>query len=166
MDRDAIALRDATGFPGMRILHYAFDGGADNPHLPHNHPENAVVYPGNHDNDTTAGWWRGLRRDIRAHVRAVLGLERGPRQGGPDGEADDIAWDLNRAALASAARTAIVQMQDVVGLGGDARMNDPASYARPPSERRNWGWRLRPGEASPAAAERMRRTAALHGRLA
>jgi 4-alpha-glucanotransferase len=154
MDGDAIALRESAGFPGMRILHYAFDGGADNPHLPHNHPEDALVYPGNHDNDTTVGWWASLAAHVRTHVQHYLGR---------DGH--DIAWDLNRAALASPARLAILQMQDVLALGSEARMNDPASYARPRSEWRNWRWRLLPGQASLFAAERLHFLSSLYGRI-
>jgi 4-alpha-glucanotransferase len=154
LDDEAIALRDAAGFPGMRILHYAFGAGAGNPHLPHNHFENAIVYPGNHDNDSTLGWWRGLEPDAREHAQRYLG-----RHG------DDITWDLNRAALAWPARVAILQMQDVLALDGGARMNDPASYVRPRSEWPNWRWRLLPGQASDEAAERLRSLSALYGRV-
>jgi 4-alpha-glucanotransferase len=153
IDDKVIALREATGFPGMRILHYAFGGGADNPHLPHNHPANCIAYPGNHDNDTTVGWWRTLSPGARSHAQHYLG-----RHG------DDIAWDLNRAALASAAHTAVIQMQDLLALDGGSRMNAPASYAQPPGTWRNWRWRLRPGEASPFVAERFRSLNVLYGR--
>jgi 4-alpha-glucanotransferase len=154
IDAPVIALRETLGIPGMRILHYAFGGAADNPHLPHNHPEACIAYPANHDNDTTVGWWQKLDGHARAHVQRYLG-----RHG------DDIAWDLIRAALASPARTAVVQAQDVLALGTDARMNDPASYARHFSTWRNWRWRLRPGELTPFHAERFRELAELYGRV-
>ncbi|MGC3999272.1 MAG: 4-alpha-glucanotransferase [Anaeromyxobacter sp.] len=154
IDDEVIALREATGFPGMRILHYAFGGGPDNPHLPHNHPENAIAYPANHDNDTTTGWWSTLAPHTRAHAQLYLG-----RHG------DDIAWDLVRAALASPARTAVVQVQDLLALGSEARMNEPASYARPMETWRNWRWRLRPEQLDGFAARRFRQLAALYGRL-
>lgn len=154
IDDDVIALREALGFPGMRVLHYGFGGDAHNPHLPHNHPDNAIVYPANHDNNTTLGWWRGLSPEHRSHVQHYLG-----RHG------DDIVWDLNRAALASAAHSAIIQMQDVLALGSEARMNDPTSYARPATTWTNWRWRLRPGQASLELAERLHFLAALYGRV-
>ena len=69
IDDEVVALRDGAGLPGMRILHYAFGSGAGNPHLPHNHPEGCIAYPGNHDNDTSLGWWRTL--DARARVAVV-----------------------------------------------------------------------------------------------
>lgn len=154
IDADVVALREAAGLPGMRILHYAFGGDARNPHLPHNHPEDCIAYPGNHDNDTTAGWWRRLAPHAREHAQHYLG-----RHG------DDIAWDLNRACLASAARLAVIQMQDVLALGSEARMNDPESYARPRAEWPNWRWRLLPGAADERSADRLRFLAALYGRV-
>jgi len=153
VDDGVVALRDAAGLPGMRILQYAFGGGATNPHLPHNHPEQCIVYPGNHDNDTTLGWWRKLDVRTREHVQHYLG-----RHG------DDIAWDLARAALASPARLAVLQMQDVLSLGTEARMNDPESYRLPHARRRNWQWRLLPGQADASSAERLRFLSRLYGR--
>jgi len=153
IDQDVVELRDGAGLPGMRILQYAFGGGADNPHLPHNHPERCLVYPGNHDNDTVLGWWRKLDERTRQHVQHYLG-----RHG------DDIAWDLTRAALASPARLAVIQMQDLLSLDGATRMNDPESYARPRAQRRNWRWRLLPGAAGPFTAERLRFLSGLYGR--
>lgn len=154
IDAEVIALREAAGLPGMRVLHYAFGGDARNPHLPHNHPEACVAYPGNHDNDTTVGWWRGLGGHAREHAQHYLG-----RHG------DDIAWDLIRACLASAARLAVVQLQDVLMLGSEARMNDPESYRRPRAEWPNWRWRLLPGAADERSADRFRFLAALYGRV-
>jgi 4-alpha-glucanotransferase len=153
IDDDVLRLRDGLGFPGMKILQFGFGGDAHDPHLPHNHPENALVYPGNHDTDTTVGWFAQLPGPVRSHVQHYLG-----RHG------DDIAWDLIRAALASVARVAIVPMQDVLALGSGARMNDPTSYARPAHTWRNWLWRLKAGEASEARADRLRFLAELYGR--
>lgn len=153
IDDDVVALRDGAGLPGMRILQYAFGGDGANPHLPHNHPEGCLVYPGNHDNDTVLAWWRRLDGRTRQHVQHYLG-----RHG------DDIAWDLVRAALASPGRLAVIQMQDLLSLGAEARMNDPESYVRPRGERRNWSWRLPPGGADAATAERLRFLSSLYGR--
>lgn len=153
IDDDVRALLAATGVPGMRVLHYAFGGGADNPHLPHNVDAHALIYPGNHDNDTTRGWWASLSADARSHAQHYLG-----RHG------DDIAWDLNRAALASRAAVAVIQAQDLLDLGSEARMNDPASYVLPLEARRNWRWRLTPGALDDAVAGRLRFLAGLYGR--
>lgn len=154
IDQEARDLLHATGFPGMKILHFAFGEDARNPYLPHNVDSNAVIYPGNHDNDTTVGWWRSVPDHVRSHVQYYLG-----RHG------DDIAWDLNRAVLASRANLAIIQMQDLLSLDSSARMNDPSSYEAPPEHWRNWRWRLRPGEASDEVAGRLRHLGELYGRV-
>ncbi|MCA9554689.1 MAG: 4-alpha-glucanotransferase [Myxococcales bacterium] len=153
IDDDVRALLAATRIPGMRVMHYGFGGEADNPHLPHNVDASAVIYPGNHDNDTTAGWWSTLSDPVRSHAQHYLG-----RHG------DDIAWDLNRAALASRAALAVIQVQDLLTLGSEARMNDPASYARPADTWRNWRWRLHPDQLGLDVAERLRFLAGLYGR--
>jgi 4-alpha-glucanotransferase len=153
IDAAVLELRDRSGFPGMCILEFGFEGGAANPHLPHNHVARRIVYPANHDNDTVLGWWRALGPGQRSHVQRYLG-----RHG------DDIAWDLIRAALASVGSVAVVQAQDLLALGSEARMNDPASYARPPGEWRNWSWRMLPGALGGWYAERLRRLIGLYGR--
>jgi 4-alpha-glucanotransferase len=154
IDDDVRDLLRLAGLPGMRILQFAFGEGADNLHLPHNHVPGCIAYPGNHDNDTAAGWWRTLPAHARTHAQHYLG-----RHG------DDIAWDLIRAALSSVASVAVVQAQDVLGLGSEARINDPASYGRvPPEQWRNWGWRMLPGALTAQNAARLRLLASLYGR--
>lgn len=122
---DVVALRESLGLPGMRILQFAFDGRADNPYLPHNHSADSVVYTGTHDNDTTPGWWAGCDEATRVRVREYLAS---------NGEA--IHWDLIRTAFASVADTAIVPLQDVLGLGSEARMNTPGAAQG------CWAWRF------------------------
>lgn len=141
------ALRRRLGLPGMRVLHFAFGGDADNPHLPHNHEPQGVVYTATHDNDTTLGWWQGVTPAERGHACAYFGT---------DGA--HIGRTLIRAALASVAATAIVPLQDVIGLDSRARMNVPGRADG------NWEWRfdwpqLRPDDADALAAE-----ARLYGR--
>jgi len=119
------ALRDQFGLPGMRILHFAFDGGANNPYLPHNHMPNSVVYTGTHDNDTTMGWFNSLRQDGQRHILHYLGDPR-----------DAMPWPLIRAAHASVAHLAIIPMQDLLGLGAEHRMNTPGTTQD------NWRWRF------------------------
>lgn len=156
---DVVALRDAFGFPGMRVLQFAFSGDPNNHDLPHNHVPNAVVYTGTHDNDTTVGWYAsrpgvGSTRDAerieheRAFCRAYLNTT-----------GVEIHWDFIRAAYASVAHTAIVPMQDVLGLGSEARMNLPAS------EHGNWSWRCRPDDFAASIAKRLRELAYMYGRL-
>lgn len=140
-------LRDC-GFPGMKVLQFAFEGGAKNPYLPHNYEKSCVVYTGTHDNDTTAGWLAGLSKETRARLEQYLGLS-----------ARAQPWDLIRAAWASTADTAIVPMQDLLGLDGSARMNTPSTIGR------NWHWRMAAGAASPELAAHLREITALYGRL-
>lgn len=154
IDDDVRALRDGLLAPSMRILHYGFGGEPDDEHLPHNVPHNAVVYPGNHDNDTTVGWWSGLDPRVKTHAQHYLG-----RHG------NDIAWDLNRAALGCAANLAVIQMQDILSLGSEARTNDPMSYVHRSGMDRNWRWRLRDDELGAESARRLRFLANLYGRV-
>lgn len=123
------ALRDELGLPGMRVLQFAFGEDGRNPHLPANHPENAVAYTGTHDNDTALGW---LQHGAAPEEReALLGLVRDP--GG------DLNWEMIRLVFASRAKLAVVPLQDVLGLGSEARMNTPGTG------RGNWEWRVPEG---------------------
>lgn len=142
------ALRDGFGLPGMKILHFAFGGDADNPYLPHNLTRDCVVYTGTHDNDTSLGWWKSLAKAERDRVREYLG------HGGRE-----MPWDLIRLAQASVAQLCILPLQDLLGLGADARMNVPGLATG------NWGWRYRPGDLKPEIAERIARLTAVYGRV-
>ena len=140
-------LRDDFGLPGMTLLQNAFDRDDDSS-LPHNLRKHSVVYTGTHDNDTTNGWWRSLPSRSRQRVRDYAG---------PVGTNPSEA--LIRLALASGSRTAIIPMQDVLGLGRSARMNKPGV----PSG--NWRWRLQMGMIRKRDAARLRRLASATGRL-
>ena len=133
-------LRYQFSYPGMRILQFGFgDRGAHN-YLPHRYEPNTVVYTGTHDNDTTAGWWtNGANEREIAAVRTYTGTS---------GE-EPIVWPLIRAAAASVADTCIFPLQDVLGLGSEARMNTPAEAAD------NWSWRVTPGAIRPQHAEQL-----------
>ncbi len=118
-------LRDAFGFPGMKVLQFAWSDPA-NPFLPHNHPVNCVVYTGTHDNNTTRGWWENeVDPGTRAFVKDYLGHDAG-----------NIVWDMARLGMRSAGRVFIMPMQDVLGLGAAARLNTPGKAAD------NWTWRM------------------------
>jgi len=136
-------LRDQLGLPGMRVLLFAFGGGPRNPHRPENHVERSVVLTGTHDTDTAAGWWASLSD----RQRAATGLD--PRE---------PHWSLIRLALASPARLAIVPVQDVLGLGTEARLNTPGRAWG------NWSWRLAPGQLTGALAARLRKETQAGGR--
>ncbi|MGE0479360.1 MAG: 4-alpha-glucanotransferase [Phycisphaerae bacterium] len=157
LTRAAAALRDALGFPGMRVLQFAFGAGSRY-HQPHSYPHHCAVYTGTHDNDTLVGWFESLktrnarRRGAGRRVESwndQLEHERVLRYAESDGS--EIHWDLIRLALASPANTAIIPAQDLLGLDSTARMNRPATV------RGNWSWRLAPGALTPAIAARLRK---------
>jgi 4-alpha-glucanotransferase len=132
------ALRDDLDLPGMRVLQFAF-GGDDprNPHLPRNYVHNAVAYTGTHDNDTVLGWYADADRAARSAVDEAVGT------------GSEMHWRLIEAVMRSEAGWAIVPVQDVLGLGGQARMNTPGVAEG------NWAWRLRAGELTPTLAARL-----------
>lgn len=140
-------LRDSLGYPGMRVLQFAFDGDPDNPHLPENYPHNVVAYTGTHDNNTSAGWWSEATAAEREQLSARIG-----------DAADDIAWEMIRLAMKSPAGWAIVPLQDILGLDGSARMNVPGVTDG------NWSWRFDEDMLSPGLAQRLRSLAAVCGR--
>jgi 4-alpha-glucanotransferase len=144
---DVVALREELGFPGMKVLQFAFDSGPTNAYLPHNYVPDAVVYTGTHDNQTTIGWFRTLRDPVRASVQRYLGRD-----------GSDIAWDLIRTALASIADRAIAPLQDVMRLDDDARMNTPGSPAG------NWVWRYAPHQLHEGLADGLRELTETYGR--
>lgn len=144
---DVDALRIRLGYPGMKVLHFAFGSDERNPHLPHNYPRHCVVYTGTHDNDTTVGWYQSRPLRERDALLSYLGTK-----------GDEINWDLMRLAIASVAAVAIVPLQDVLGLGSEARMNQPGQPTG------NWGWRFVAGSLLPEQAGRLRQMAQSYGR--
>jgi 4-alpha-glucanotransferase len=155
------ALRELFGLPGMAILQFAFGTDPQGPDFrPHNYPRNRVVYTGTHDNDTTVGWWRGevghstrSETDIqneREYVTRYLGLTERPFE---------IHWEFIRAVIASVADTAIVPVQDLLGLGSDARFNRPGTASG------NWRWRLGPGQLTRDVMRRLGEISATYDRV-
>jgi 4-alpha-glucanotransferase len=145
---EVLVLRDKFGFPGMKVLHFAFGGGADNPFLPFNYDRNFVVYTGTHDNDTTIGWFSQLQDYERQRVEAYLGCIS------PGG----IHWDLIRLAWSSIANQAIAPLQDFLGLDGYSRMNFPGKAEG------NWGWRYWPEALNPGLSAHIKFLTQLYGR--
>ncbi|HKE27658.1 MAG TPA: 4-alpha-glucanotransferase [Bryobacteraceae bacterium] len=139
---DVIQLRDSQRLPGMRVLQFAFDGSPQNPHLPRNYVSNTVAYTGTHDNNTTRGWFEALPEEQKRALWSSL------RQA--PGDSRDAAPVLMRLAWSSSAALAIAPVQDLLNLGGDARMNTPGQASG------NWRWRLTDDALSPAAFDRLR----------
>ncbi len=145
---DVVELRDQLGFPGMKVLQFAFGAGPEEPYLPHNYTPHCVVYTGTHDNDTTTGWWGTAALHERTHAQIYLGRD-----------GSDIGWDLVRLAFASVAEMAIVPLQDVLTLGSEARMNTPGRAGG------NWSWRYTPEQLSQPVIDRLRMLTAVYGRV-
>lgn len=145
-----IALREATGLPGMAVLQFGFGGEADNLYLPHNQRPNTIVYPGTHDNDTTLGWYATTEEKTRDHVRRYFRIS-----------GQEIGWDFLRSALSSVANLAIVPLQDLMSLGSSGRFNTPGR------SQGNWSWRYRPEQLRALqenSAVYLRELGALYGR--
>ncbi|RPH90955.1 MAG: 4-alpha-glucanotransferase [Chroococcales cyanobacterium metabat2.561] len=149
IDQAVLDFRDHFAFPGMKILHFAFGGDAGNPYLPFNVERNCVIYTGTHDNNTTVGWFQDNANDYeKARLYQYLGA--------PSGQG--VAWDLIRLAYSSVANQAIVPLQDVLGLGSDARMNTPSVAEG------NWSWRYRQEALTTEYSDRLRDLVNLFGR--
>ncbi|NLV87002.1 MAG: 4-alpha-glucanotransferase [Clostridiales bacterium] len=143
-------LLDYTGYPGMKVLEFAFDSrDGESDYLPHKYPKNCVVYTGTHDNDTIQGWFRSAPSADADYARRYLRLSR--REG--------YHWGMMRAAWGSVADLAIMQMQDILGLGSKARINVPSTLGS------NWRWRALPENFSPKLTKKLHGEMALYGRL-
>lgn len=145
--QDVITLREELSLPGMRVLQFALNGPSDI-HWPHNYEPNIVCYTGTHDNETVNGWWAGLSE----HSRHYLGITLGHYINEP-------AWDLIRMAWSSVATLAIAPMQDVLGLGNEARMNRPGTATG------NWRWRFNFHQLCQNHIERLREFTYIYNRL-
>ena len=154
---EVTALMRELGFPGMAVLQFAFGGGSDSTYLPHNFIEDLVAYTGTHDNDTMIGWWESRRNAAEgSHERKEYDFAR---QYFDVGDETDVHWDLIRWLMASVARLVVFPVQDVLGMGTEARMNVPGQVEA------NWRWRLDREEELSATAERLRRMADVYARL-
>lgn len=143
------ALRNQFNLPGMLVLQFAFDGNSNNPHLPHNHTRNDVIYTGTHDNDTTLGWWSTLSTNNREQLHSYCFKSE-----------EKMPWLLIEAALASVGRMAIIPMQDFLELDGRHRMNMPGTTDK------NWVWKFSWDQVDPTLASRIRQLLTAYHRLA
>ncbi len=149
LTKSVIRLVKRTGYPGMKILQFAFDSREESDYLPHNYGANSIVYTGTHDNDTTVGWYKKLNRQDKALAKKYLDIR----------SSKDVQWEFIRAALASVSDTCIIPMQDYLGLGSEARTNVPSTLGT------NWKWRMVPGQFTDELAERICEMTKLYGRL-
>lgn len=146
---DVIALRDKFEFPGLKILQFAFDYNQGNPFVPYNYTtSNCVVYTGTHDNNTTVGWFEELSPEEKSRVTDYLGCVC------PEG----IAWSLIRLGMSTIANLAIFPLQDILGLGTEAKMNTPSQGEG------NWQWRFVPGSLTHELREQLKHLTILYGR--
>ena len=148
MTQGVIDLRDATGFPGMKILGFAFDSEEENDYLPHTYTKNCVVYTGTHDNDTLIGWFTKAKDKDKQFARDYLNSQSD----------NQIHWDAIRGAWSSVANMAIAPIQDFLGLGSEARINTPGVASG------NWQWRLKDGVLSDELAERIAKLTKVYSR--
>jgi 4-alpha-glucanotransferase len=153
------ALRDRYRLPGIKILQFAFGDDPSAPtFLPHNFTRNSAVYTGTHDNDTTVGWFRGEGGNDDTRTQEQAERERAAARLYLGTTGVEINWDLIRAALASVARVALFPLQDVLGLGSEARMNRPGRASG------NWSWRFTADALEPALASRLAQLTRTYGR--
>lgn len=148
LTESVIELVKKTGYPGMKILQFAFDSREDSDYLPHNYTKNSVVYTGTHDNDTTRGWYTQLPETDRDFANRYLHIS-GKK---------NVEWEFIRAAIASVADTAIIPMQDYLGLDETARINIPSTLGI------NWKWRMKKGACTAVLAKRIKTLCKLYGR--
>ena len=149
LSADVYDLMAKTGYPGMKVLEFAFDS-ENNEYMPHNYNKNCVVYAGTHDNDTVLGWLKTAPKKTKERVVTYFHLD----------EKEGYNWGLIRGALSSTADLAIIQMQDLLGLGSEGRMNTPATASG------NWTWRALPGSATKQLARKLCAMTLLYGRAA
>ena len=140
---------ESSGFPGMKVLQFAFDGGSENDYLPHNHRKNSVIYTGTHDNNTIMGWTEESEKETVETARKYMHVD----------DREGFNWAMMRTALMSVADTSILMMQDFIGLGEEARINQPSTIGG------NWQWRIAKGCLNDWLAEIIRENTALYGRL-
>lgn len=151
MTPTVVQLVKDSGFPNMKVIEFAFDSREDSDYLPHNYSPNSVVYTGTHDNQTLAAWFKDeLAGDDRQLAIDYTGLD--PKK------TEEIPWAFIRMALSSVSETAVIPMQDYLGLGAEARMNHPSTLGG------NWCWRLKEGQFSEALAKKIRHYTEIFGR--
>ncbi len=149
LTQEVIELVKDSGYPGMKVLQFAFDSREESDYLPHNYDSHCIVYTGTHDNDTVMGWFDSAAKEDVAMAIEYLALTK----------EEGYHWGYIRGAWSSVAETAIAPMQDFLGLGRDHRMNIPSTIGG------NWEWRVKEKDLSGVLAKRMRQLTKIYGRL-
>ena len=147
--QSVVELLKNTGFPGMKILEFAFDTREEGDYMPHNYDANSVVYVGTHDNDTAIGWFNSVEPQIKELCREYLNI----------GLFEGVNWGMIRGAMASVSKLSVIQMQDFLGLGSEARMNTPSTV------KINWKWRMKKGAATNKLAKKINHMTKLYERI-
>ena len=151
LTESVIKLVEDTGYPGMKVLQFAFDSREESNYLPHNYPHNCVVYTGTHDNNTVRGWLDDMCEEDNALAEDYMNNADTPK--------DERPWEFIRLALGSVADLAVIPLQDYLCLGTEARINLPSTLGN------NWKWRLVPGQVTDEMLEKMCHLNKLFGRL-
>ena len=146
---EVIALQKASGYPGMKVLEFAFDPREPSNYLPHRYTENCICYSGTHDNETLVQWMDGTSPEVVDYALEYLGLH----------DRSECVWGILRAGMASVADTFIAQMQDYLELGAEARMNEPGTLST-----KNWSWRVDAAQLTDELAARIARMTKLYER--
>ena len=134
-------------YPGMKVLQFAFDSSGDSEYLPHNYEKNTVVYTGTHDNDTIKGWFNSISNAEREFCKKYTGMED-----------ENDNWKFIRCAMASVANTSIIQMQDLLNLGQETRMNIPSTLGT------NWRWRMNKDDLSDEISQKLGELTTIYNR--
>ena len=145
-----LKMRDDSGWPGMKVLEFAFDSKEPSDYLPHTYPENSVCYTGTHDNMTMRQWFETADAEAVEYAKSYMALS----------EQEGYVWGTIRTACASVSRICVVQLQDYLNLSGAARMNCPGT-----SDGTNWTWRVQDGLCTDELAEKIYKLTALYGRI-
>ena len=149
LTQEVLDMRDDSGLPGMKVLEFAFDSREPSEYLPHTYPQNSVCYTGTHDNMTMRQWFDTATKEAVEYATEYMSLS----------EREGLVWGVIRTAMASVSDLCVVQLQDYLDLGGEARMNFPGTQSDA-----NWTWRLTEGHLTDALAERIKKLAILYGR--
>ena len=150
LTQEVLDLRDESGFPGMKVLGFAFDSREPSEYLPHTYTANSVCYTGTHDNMTTRQWFETASADAVAYATEYMNLS----------EKEGLVWGTVRTAMASVSDLCVIQMPDLLDLGAEARMNFPGTLSDA-----NWTWRAKDGAINDALAAKLLRLTKLYGRL-
>ena len=152
LTESVIEMVKESGYPGMKVLQFAFDSREESDYLPHNYERNCVVYTGTHDNDTILGWYYVMSEEDREFSKEYMGNAKSTDE--------ELPWDFIRMSMESVANLAVTPMQEFLGLGTEARINYPSTLGN------NWKWRLLPGQFTPELAKRIHRLTQITARIA